>query len=1201
MPRRRLGFLASIEGRTRVGRAMVSRVALLLGVAAASSCAPFDTTPVQSERGTLGEEIYKVVCERMATEVWPEDVTGYQSRELCRGDAPPSTAPAGSRLEALAENRDRLVAALDATLPEDLEDELEQLLLDILPFYDPPSELLPSNTRAVAALLTQLMEQDEVMDALGRVSARRGLRPQPLAVGITRPLLAYDGLSELASTTFGLVANDGPIESEWTALLAASALEMTTCEPSPADDPTLSLTRDFLLRQHETFGPEETIYVVARDARGLPIPATLDGSEGFVDTDMDGLADVDGLGRFVDADGDVLDVPTPFAVIGESGVSRDEFGRALSSTDTPLYVYTNIERTVLAGLLRELPKLVDPEDRVLVNFFHGLPPMFGPDASRTETYGELEHAFEGFDTAEGGLFDVVYAVSELLRYDETRDLLTVLRVLLEDHEEVLVPLIEAGLWGDALGDEHPEIDLAEGSELWDDVIQVAQWMAETPGMLEAMLRALNTPAARRIGPIFAEMMRFKDPQVLGPDENVRLDYVYWDLPVDRSMPDVPGNYSLFQQTSSGIHELDRTPLCNKEGARMILDGDTLEEGGWGFLIGILDLIDNTPENGYDITAAAEAIGGLGGALGPWGECELLEIENAAQAFARAVIGRQELTIKAPVLAGITGFLTTIGLGSLNDTLFETASGIDGFGMNPTPHALARLMFGTPNHFVNGLIDPPTTRYGDDFRMRYPGKMVLAWERVFRFCGDRILDEGENTCPTGPIEEVDLYEALAPMLTVFDDYDPLVDDDGNPDTPPRFLFGELVSAFHRHYATPANPMYQYTDPNGPRYVSPDGAVEYEPIAAGLMGGCSWDDEASSDRTCIVEDSGRLISRLSRVMTVLDGLTVRPGVDGIDVAAAALEKVLNPDNNPGLVNRAGEDTTQTNSGTRTLAMTPLHLLLDGLNKMDEGHAADADRSEAWYAARSRLVDIFLERDALPGDEYLFRNRRLHALMILLVDFTAELIDSHASAGDLDEWAHTLDADFQDSVAGAMGSSTVRFLDALDAHPDAQTEILELLAYFGNEDSPNDAFANLLFTSADALYLLEDDDAVITLLNAFSNAFAVDASASAAGAGTLSAEGSAVDEAVNLLASVSQVDVAQTFEAVLRNAVTHPTGDPETPIEVIGDVIAEINRAAPNAGGPMAPNDYGAVMGQVEDMLSDPDRGLERVYGVVQNREL
>src|SRR5512139_3117702 len=92
----------------------------LLGSAAIliSGCAPeFDSTRAAGWEGTLGEEIFKVVCQRMADEASraaheadpsvPYDVTGEPTRALCEGRADPTTAPT-PRLRALSENRDRL-------------------------------------------------------------------------------------------------------------------------------------------------------------------------------------------------------------------------------------------------------------------------------------------------------------------------------------------------------------------------------------------------------------------------------------------------------------------------------------------------------------------------------------------------------------------------------------------------------------------------------------------------------------------------------------------------------------------------------------------------------------------------------------------------------------------------------------------------------------------------------------------------------------------------------------------------------------------------------------------------------------------------------------------------------------------------------------------------------------------------------------
>ncbi len=1159
-----------------------SRTALLLALCAATAgCEPFEDTRIAAPRGTLGEEIYKIACERIASEQFPDDVSGRESDELCRGAADPSTAPDGTRLRALAENRERLVEALDRMLPADLEDELQTLLVSMLPFYDPPSELLPRNTRAIGRLLADLMEDDDVKAVLGRFSQRRGMREPRQALGLARALLAYPALPDLTETALANVDDGGPLESEWGALLEAAALEMATAEPTDPSDPTLGLVRDLLLRTDDAFGGTTPRYVVARDPRGLPVPAAIDGSLGFVDTDTDGLADVDASGRFVAADGSPLNPATPFPTLGESGVARDELGRALTDAMTPLYEYVDVERTMLAGLLREGPALLEPADPILIDLAYGMLPLLGPDAGGTETYGAVDLAYDGFDTDAAAMYDLVHAGAELLTHPETRDALSLAAILLADHEEDIVPLIESGFFGDALGDATPGADLAPGSELWDDVLQVVASMSEVPGMTEAVLRSFADPRTRRLGQIYAELIRFEDvPALDAGDFNVPLTNQSWSQPVDRTQPDDGANQSLFQQTLSIIHELNEAETCNKDGARMFL---TLCRAPTAVFC---------PNEDWriDITVLA------GGTSDGWDRCELFRVPNTTELFVQSILGTADIPLDLPIgtiLAGIADFLDFFGVdaGSITvDGIMERESGIDGFTTHPTPQSLARLVYGPWNDWMTGLIERPATIDGERVDLRYPGKPILAWERVFRFCGDRLLDAGE-TC-SGTVTNMSFYDAMTPLLEVFDTYYP---DDGSP-----YLFGELIGALHTHYPTSANAMYQ-ASADAPHYARPDGGVTYEPIVSELLADCAWTAPGGGARTCTVENTGRLVTRLARATALLDTIEVRPGVDGIDVLAAATERLVSPTLNPDLEDRAGETETTTNAGSRTIANTPIYLLLDALAAMDAAHETDAARNEAWLAARSRLIDILLGTEPLEDDEFRLANRRVLAIARLVVDFTAEQIDTHDTDGDLVDWARALDDDLVDVLGGAMGSRIVRFLDALNGQPATQEAFLELVQYLLDEASPNDAFHNLLIGSADLLYLLDDDENMVTLINAVADAAASNARGAVAGDGSVEVEGAIVDETVSLLHETSQVDTAHTLTTVLARGVTHPDGEDETPLEVVLDVIAEVNRATPNEGGPLAPDDHGAVMGQVVDFLTDEERGLERVYDVVQNRVL
>jgi len=73
-------------------------------------------------------------------------------------------------------------------------------------------------------------------------------------------------------------------------------------------------------------------------------------------------------------------------------------------------------------------------------------------------------------------------------------------------------------------------------------------------------------------------------------------------------------------------------------------------------------------------------------------------------------------------------------------------------------------------------------------------------------------------------------------------------------------------------------------------------------------------------------------------------------------------------------------------------------------------------------------------------------------------------------------------------------------------------------------------------------------------------------------------------------------------LANLVTPMTGTngqpSETPLEVIVDAIADVNRASPGAGTKLLPEDYANMANEISEFLLDPQRGLEQFYAIVRN---
>ena len=86
------------------------------------------------------------------------------------------------------------------------------------------------------------------------------------------------------------------------------------------------------------------------------------------------------------------------------------------------------------------------------------------------------------------------------------------------------------------------------------------------------------------------------------------------------------------------------------------------------------------------------------------------------------------------------------------------------------------------------------------------------------------------------------------------------------------------------------------------------------------------------------------------------------------------------------------------------------------------------------------------------------------------------------------------------------------------------------------------------------------------------------------------------------LNALDTEQVFQEMMSNLVSIDVPGEPTPLETILDVIGEVNRATPtDPNGVATADDVHAVIGQLRQFLSSDTRGLERLFDVVQSREL
>jgi hypothetical protein len=453
-----------------IGRATKCAFVVAGAVTLGSGCSDFNTARVAPPRATFGRELYTILCDRVGAQALREDITGASFYAACHADAsgnfagrvdqsqlPPLTdtvTPDGqpvslavqqqrralnvARVEALARDRSRLIAALDATVPATtiperpldsgecpdpdaadadssgnlrLQSELRAFVGRLVDLYN--DDTIPFMTRGLGDALNQVKADPDLQAALARMDARAGYRPLRLALGVARPAMAYPRLVELSRALLGVLlkGSGSPGQQAFeqaqrvlyeefrTGTSSQLPLLGTTPDPALAGRLVLSRPRSLLesvgavaLTQDAAFMVDQPSYIVRRDPRGYARVPLVNGAlpAPFIDSSGDGLPDVDSLGQFVTSDGSKPASPF-FSIDGADG-PRDAAGRAVlpANASAPLYDYVDVHSTFLASLALDIRPFFVPDpmqtNETAMNWLAALPVLGGGrDVAPTST------------------------------------------------------------------------------------------------------------------------------------------------------------------------------------------------------------------------------------------------------------------------------------------------------------------------------------------------------------------------------------------------------------------------------------------------------------------------------------------------------------------------------------------------------------------------------------------------------------------------------------------------------------------------------------------------------------------------------------------------------------------------------------------------------------------------------------------------
>lgn len=436
---------------------------------------------------------------------------------------------------------------------------------------------------------------------------------------------------------------------------------------------------------------------------------------------------------------------------------------------------------------------------------------------------------------------------------------------------------------------------------------------------------------------------------------------------------------------------------------------------------------------------------------------------------------------------------------------------------------------------------------------------------------------------------------------------------------------------------------------------DGADSYEPLLSTIFGSDLF--TALNKITNIA--AGMTVATCSAVDPKTHDCTAPATIDGIGLLASAARGLVDPQlaASYGVTDSAGGVTALRNDGSTNPQVTPLYLILEALDEVDAAFAADAAASPAdpdpnrlaeWRSARSQLIEeVFgVKNENMPSATSTFADPALPKITPVLVDaLRAQLLarcGSDITTGKC-KWARgdtktpvvapsvppptnvPLWNETMTTLGGPIFAGVMDLLDTLRRDPAARAAQEDLLTYLADPSTSDavgqaEALTSLLSSSHDVLQNLNDAQNLFTpLYQVLSTAFQPVTPPSGSGTGP-----SVIDSTTALMTRLAghaldangteicanEVDPNDVVSVALAHLVTPmplpgctaTAQDPclsETPLEVIVDTVADVNRAGDSIVSDvlLQPSDYENISNEIVEFALDPERGLEQFYAVVR----
>ncbi len=1029
-------------------------------------------------------------------------------------------------------HRDVFVDAVDTSLTRDDYDAANQMFIDVVPLYE--NMLYPGMLRKIGVVVDEVRNTPDAVEGIHYLTNAPNFELHMDQANPFGLVFGYDALPEITDEMLDLILKHTTDSRNATNQMLRE-LSIAAADLKPDNNPTRFIRRAFDM----LFEPDDD-YTPA-GAYNPQIVAKLDDRGHAIIRPVSGSSV---YAPFVDSDNDGradLDANGWFILNDGSRVSPFETeagaapGFSLSSSGELL---KNGEPVFETFDLQKTPLayLLREGDTLLEN--ETLDKALRATQTllgKPTTYTDEHGEYTGFERT-SGVAQLLAAVLTTLDHDSVGPNFEAAIWLLKHDQDVVARILRDVEIIFDIYDETPS-NFSVDNNLIDRLLPEVLKLAQVPGMLDELLVALDDPMAANIAPILSELAAVKN-SFISVDPNSIYEGCFQNCE------------SQFEQGT--FDRMNCIRACPRDEVLGTVKAEHDKPESFenrSLFQRITHLMWETSETPYEVHTTHVSYKGtdltaIGTALG-----SLMSFDNLAEAYlltyTRDLVLAEHINpsfINLASLIGADGDTVAGLLSMLVDNMFNLK-----LSTVPKTSEVTRL-------FNRPILKSET----ESFSLELNVATCRSGHRCLEVNADTLL----------AIEASGLADALYPIVKIFNKYGQTA------------VFVRIVAIIFEYYPTGVctDCKYEYVeyDEEGnmnvlrPLEMEPMDFRSLEPVLIRALA-----------ETNVVADVGALCDALLNV-ELADGTRLTQRFEKF------VEYLLTPD--PELTNIMGNTFTYDPADNRIKPLSPAYLYIDGIRAISDLLDANPQTEDQLTEALDGIKEITIHTIERPDGSVAFEKPAGIHIVASVLELLLDIFNEHTASGDRKTWINeTAIPEVIDLLSGRLLYAYFELFNELDSDPEGLAKFRRMVLHV--MESGKEAPQKLVGAAYMLAGWILEQEHLYSLLRALASPIDPDRVWTTEGFSDLSF----VTTILTTVNAFNQCDPTHVFNRVAYNLFESDTRERANLVRLM-DIAYDLFRREPGSDEPRTVEDTKILLDFVYDLFTDDDRGVERIYKVI-----